>query len=130
MAPSRTLVLVADDHHSVIEALRLLIEGEGYEVVAVASGEALLNELRSRRFGLAIVDLNYRSDTTSGREGLRLIESIHKVAPTLPVIAMTGWSSPAGRAEALRRGAVEYIEKPWDNDHLLAVVTHHLVSRP
>jgi DNA-binding NtrC family response regulator len=122
-------VIVADDQVSVLDALRLLLGSEGHEVVAVSSPEALLKALGIRQFDAALIDLNYAHDTTSGREGLRLLTRILVLAPTLPVIVMTGWGSPEGRAEALAHGAAAYVEKPWDDRELLNLLASS-VRRP
>lgn len=121
MADSTSLrVLIADDQQDVIDALRLLLGDEGYDVTAARSPAEALERLEASDFDLAIVDLNYTRDTTSGQEGFDLLERIRAVDPTLPVLVMTAWSSIAGAVEAMRRGARDYIEKPWDDEKLLA----------
>ena len=113
-------ILIADDQQDVIDALRLLLVDEGYEVTAARSPSEALERLEASDFDLALLDLNYTRDTTSGQEGLDLLERIRTLDPTLPVLVMTAWSSVAGAVEAMRRGARDYIEKPWDDDRLLA----------
>jgi DNA-binding NtrC family response regulator len=115
-------ILIADDQQDIIDALRLLLLDEGYEATAARSPGEALERLEATDFDLAILDLNYTRDTTSGQEGFDLIERIRAVDPTLPVLVMTAWSSVAGAVEAMRRGARDYIEKPWDDDKLLAAV--------
>jgi len=112
-------VLVADDQRDVLEALRLLLKGEGFEVETAASPAAILAALGMGDFDAALMDLNYTRDTTSGREGLDLLTQIQALDATLPVIVMTAWGSVDGAVEAMRRGARDYIEKPWDNARLL-----------
>ncbi len=112
-------ILVADDQRDVLEALRLLLKGEGFEVETAASPGAIMAALNAAEFDAALMDLNYTRDTTSGREGFDLLTQIQSLDATLPVIVMTAWGSVAGAVEAMRRGARDYIEKPWDNTRLL-----------
>src|SRR5918996_4502311 len=115
-------ILIADDQPDIIDALRLLLIDEDYEVTPARSPAEALERLEAADFDLAILDLNYTRDTTSGQEGFDLIERIRSLDPTLPVLVMTAWSSVPGAVEAMRRGARDYIEKPWDDDKLLAAV--------
>jgi len=113
-------ILIADDQQDIIDALRLLLVDDGYEVTAARSPAEALERLEASDFDLAILDLNYTRDTTSGQEGFDLMERIRTLDPTLPVLVMTAWSSVAGAVEAMRRGARDYIEKPWEDEKLLA----------
>jgi DNA-binding NtrC family response regulator len=115
-------ILVADDQPDILDALRLLLSDEGYEVTAARSPGEALERLEGAEFDVAILDLNYTRDTTSGQEGLDLMERIRALDPTLPVLVVTAWSSVSGAVEAMRRGARDYIEKPWDDERLLADV--------
>ncbi len=115
-------ILVADDQADVIEAIRLLACEEGYRVIGAQTVADALAAADARELDAALVDLNYSRDTTSGREGLELIERLRGIDVTLPVIAMTAWGSITGAVEAMRRGAKDYIEKPWDDDRLLSVL--------
>jgi DNA-binding NtrC family response regulator len=115
-------VLIADDQPDVLEALRLLLKNEGLEAHAVNSPGAVLHALERRDFDALLLDMNYTRDTTSGREGLELLDQLQVLEPTLPIIVMTAWGSVGGAVEALRRGARDYIEKPWDNSRLLSVL--------
>ena len=119
-APAR--VLIADDQPDVLNALRLLLADEGHEVVLARSPAEALERLEAADFDLAILDLNYTRDTTSGQEGLDLLERLKALDPTLPVLVITAWSSVAGAVEAMRRGARDYIEKPWDDERLAVTV--------
>ena len=121
--------LVADDQPNVLEALKLLLGGEGFEVTTAASPADLLSALERADFDVALIDLNYTRDTTSGQEGLDLLVRIKAIDPTLPVLVMTGWSSVPGAVEAMRHGARDYIEKPWDDDKLVAAVHTQLELR-
>jgi len=115
-------VLVADDQRDVLEALRLLLKGEGFTVETAASPAAILAALDKRDFDLVLMDLNYTRDTTSGREGLDLLPRLRQIDGTLPVIVMTAWSTIDGAVEAMREGARDYIEKPWQNARLIATL--------
>jgi DNA-binding NtrC family response regulator len=122
-------VLVADDQTSILDALRLRLGGEGFEVTTAASPAEILTAVERADFDVALVDLNYTRDTTSGHEGLALLDRLRTIDPTLPVLVMTGWGSVAGAVEAMRRGARDYIEKPWDDDRLVAAVHTQLELR-
>jgi DNA-binding NtrC family response regulator len=115
-------ILVADDQPDILNALELLLRDEGYEVTAARSPGEALERLEGAEFDAAILDLNYTRDTTSGQEGLDLMERIRTLDPTLPVLVVTAWSSVSGAVEAMRRGARDYIEKPWDDERLLMTV--------
>lgn len=115
-------ILVADDQPDILDALRLLLTDEGYDVIPARSPGEALEKLEGQEFDLAILDLNYTRDTTSGQEGLDLMERIKTLDPTLPVLLVTAWSSVSGAVEAMRRGARDYIEKPWDDERLLVTV--------
>jgi DNA-binding NtrC family response regulator len=119
-------ILIADDQPDVIQALRLLLKGEGYRIDTVTSPGAVLAALEGGDFDVALIDLNYTRDTTSGREGLDLLGRIRLLDSTLPVIVMTAYGSVEGAVEAMRRGARDYIEKPWDNTRLLATLRAQL----
>src|SRR5688572_14368575 len=130
MAPAATgRVLIADDQVNILTSLRLVLGGEGYEVTTTQSPAELLDALEKSDFDVALIDLNYTRDTTSGQEGFELLDRLKGIDPTLPVLVMTGWSSVAGAVEAMRRGARDYIEKPWDNDKLVAAVGTQLELR-
>lgn len=115
-------VLIADDQNDVLAALRLLLKGEGFEIETAASPAEVLEVVQARELDLVLIDLNYARDTTSGSEGLDLLSRIQAVDPMLPVVVMTAWGSVALAVEAMRRGARDFIQKPWDNARLLAVV--------
>jgi DNA-binding NtrC family response regulator len=115
-------ILVADDQRDVLEALRLLLKGEGYAVEAATSPAAVHEALRAQEFDALLIDLNYTRDTTSGREGLDLLSRVQGLDATLPVVVMTAWGSVDLAVEAMRRGARDFVQKPWDNARLLAIV--------
>ena len=115
-------LLVADDQPDVLEALRLLLEDEGFDLETVKSPQAILAAVEARDFDAVLMDLNYARDTTSGREGLDLLPRLQAVDGALPVIVMTAWGTVESAVEAMRRGARDYVEKPWDNARLLATL--------
>ena len=115
-------VLVCDDQPDVLEALRLLLKGQGCQTVTVDSPGALLRTVRGQSFDLILADLNYTRDTTSGVEGLDLLASLEAQGNATPVVVMTAWGSVDLAVEAMRRGACDFIQKPWDNDRVMAVV--------
>ncbi len=123
-APHR--ILVADDQPDVLEALRLLLKAEGYHIETVKSPTAVLKAVEARDFSLVIIDLNYTRDTTSGQEGLDLLAKLQTVDSTLPVVVMTAWASVDIAVEAMRRGAKDFITKPWENPRLLAIVKNQI----
>jgi sigma-B regulation protein RsbU (phosphoserine phosphatase) len=120
--PAATRILVADDQPDVLEALRWLLTGEGYEPEFVSSTDGVLERMRERSFDLLLMDLNYSRDTTSGREGLELIPRVRAQDPTLPIVVMTGWGSVDTAVEAMRRGARSFVQKPWEDVALLEIV--------
>jgi len=115
-------VLVADDQPDVREAIRLLLKTEGFVIEAVGSPAAAAAAIGSADFDVFLMDLNYARDTTSGREGLELIETVRLSNPALPAVVMTAWGSIEIAVEAMRRGARDFITKPWDNARLLAIL--------
>jgi DNA-binding NtrC family response regulator len=115
-------ILVADDQHDVLEALRLLLKGHGFDVQTVNSPSAALAALERHDYDAMLLDMNYTRDTTSGREGLDLLTTLQSLEPFMPVVVMTAWGSIDNAVEAMRRGARDYIEKPWDNARLVSIV--------
>ncbi|HJT97707.1 MAG TPA: sigma-54 dependent transcriptional regulator [Rhodanobacteraceae bacterium] len=122
----RTRILVADDQREVREALRLLFKAEGIDAISVDAPRAALETLRKEKFDAALVDLNYARDTTSGAEGLELLREIKKLDAELPVVVMTAWGTIDVAVEAMRHGAGDFIEKPWDNQRLMSVIRTQL----
>jgi len=115
-------VLIADDQPDVMEALRLLVKGEGYQIEAVNSPAGIMRLVETREFDVVLMDLNYARDTTSGQEGLDVMSRIHAMDSTLPVIVMTAWGSIELAVEAMRRGARDFVQKPWENARLLTIL--------
>ena len=120
--PRPPRIFVADDQHDVLESLRLLLKGEGYAADTFDNPDTLLTELRARTADAVLMDLNYTRDTTSGVEGLDTIARIRSFDASTPIVVMTAWGSIDLAVEAMRRGAQDFVEKPWDNDRLLTVL--------
>jgi DNA-binding NtrC family response regulator len=115
-------ILIADDQTDVLEALRLLLKGEGYQIEAVTSPAAVITALETRDFDVVIMDLNYTRDTTSGQEGIDLLSRVRAIDTVLPVIVMTAWGTVGLAVEAMRGGARDFVQKPWDNERLRTIV--------
>jgi len=115
-------ILIADDQADVLAALSLLLKGERYQIQSASSPEGVLRSIETHEFDVVLIDLNYARDTTSGSEGLDLLSRIRAADQNLPVVVMTAWGSVDLAVEAMRRGARDFIQKPWDNARLLAVL--------
>jgi DNA-binding NtrC family response regulator len=115
-------ILIADDQPDVVEALRLLLKGEGYETRTAVSPAGILAAVQAEDFDLVLMDLNFARDTTSGQEGLDLLNRLQAMDSTLPVVVMTAWGSVELAVETMRRGARDFIQKPWENARLLAIL--------
>ena len=116
-----TRILLADDQRDVLEALRILLKGEGYQTEAVTSLAGIFSALEKKDYTLLIMDLNYARDTTSGQEGLAAIPKIRQIDSSLPIVVMTAWASIDLAVEAMKRGARDFVTKPWDNERLLTI---------
>ena len=110
-------MLAADDQQHILEALELLLKPQGYKVETARSPELLREALATGTYDAVLIDLNYTRDTTSGQEGLDLLTEIVALDSTLPVIVMTAWGNVGLAVEAMRRGARDFIQKPWENEH-------------
>ena len=119
---ARPRLLVADDQPAILDALRLLLGDEGFDVDVARKPAEIAGLVQQRDYDAVLMDLNYTRDTTSGREGLDLLPTLQHVDATLPVIVMTAWGSVEGAVEAMRRGARDYVEKPWDDARLVATL--------
>jgi DNA-binding NtrC family response regulator len=115
-------VLIADDQQDVLEALRFLLKAEGYQIESASSPRAVIQNVEKNQYDAVLLDLNYTRDTTSGQEGLDLLERLRQMDSSLPVIVMTAWGSVDLAVEAMRRGARDFVQKPWDNARLLSTV--------
>jgi DNA-binding NtrC family response regulator len=119
-------ILVADDQADVREALRLLLKAEGYAIETVSNPASALEAVRNGEFDIMLMDLNYQRDTTSGQEGIELLRRIQDIDNKLPIIAMTAWGSVELAVEAMRRGASDFIQKPWENARLLSIIRNQV----
>jgi DNA-binding NtrC family response regulator len=115
-------ILLADDQRDVLEALRILLKSEAYQTEGVTSLAGIFHALEKKEYALLLMDLNYTRDTTSGQEGLAAIVKIQEIDPTLPIVVMTAWASIELAVEAMKRGARDFVTKPWDNQRLLTIV--------
>jgi DNA-binding NtrC family response regulator len=115
-------ILIADDQRDVLEALRILLKGESHQTDAVTSLAGIFNALEKKDYSLLMMDLNYTRDTTSGQEGLEVIPKIQAIDSTLPIVVMTAWATIDLAVEAMKRGARDFVPKPWDNERLLTIV--------
>ncbi len=115
-------ILIADDQHDLLDALRLLLKGEGMLMDSVTSPDAVVDAVRTHTYDLLLMDLNYTSDTTSGREGIDLLARVQQHDTLLPVVVMTGWGSVDLAVEAMRRGVCDFVQKPWDNTQLVTTL--------
>src|SRR5229473_8106797 len=120
--PKPPRILAADDQQHILEAIELLLKPQGYKVDGVRSPELAREALAGTSYDAVLIDLNYTRDTTSGREGLDLVLEIVALDSTLPVIVMTAWGNVDLAVEAMRRGARDFIQKPWENERLLAIL--------
>ncbi len=119
-------VLIADDQPDILEALRLLLKPERYQVETAGSPARVLDATEAGEFDALLIDLNYTRDTTSGEEGLDLLADLPALDSSLPVVVMTAWSSVELAVEAMRRGARDFVQKPWDNHRLLAILQNQI----
>ncbi len=115
-------ILIADDDHNILAALKLLLTSENYHVTLASHPEQVVKLYQDDYFDCVFLDLNFHLDTTSGEEGLALIDQLYAIDDTVPLIVMTGWATVALAVNAMQKGAVDFIQKPWDNKRLLTVV--------
>jgi DNA-binding NtrC family response regulator len=119
-------ILIADDQPDVLEALRILLKGAGHQTDAVTSLAGIFNALEKKDYALLMMDLNYTRDTTSGQEGLEVIPKLQEIDSTLPIVVMTAWATIDLAVEAMKRGARDFVPKPWDNERCLRLCEHRL----
>jgi DNA-binding NtrC family response regulator len=122
----RPTILIGDDQADVLEALRLLLKPEGYDIETASSPSGVIRIAGTREIDLVLIDLNYTRDTTSGTEGLDLVEQLHAYDSNLPVVVMTAWATVDLAVAAMQRGARDFVQKPWDNERLLAIVRNQI----
>jgi len=119
-------ILIADDQADILSALKLLLKHEGLDVTTASSPAGVLDVAAREHVDVALVDLNYTRDTTSGEEGLELVDQLRKLHPELPVVVMTAWATVDVAVQAMRRGANDFVEKPWNNQRLLSVLRNQV----
>src|SRR5688572_18308956 len=119
-------ILVADDQAEILSALKLLLKREGFDVATASSPAGVLDIAAREHVDVALVDLNYSRDTTSGAEGVALVEHLHRKHPDLPVVVMTAWATVEVAVQAMQHGANDFLEKPWNNQRLLAVLRNQV----
>ncbi|HEX8255928.1 MAG TPA: sigma-54 dependent transcriptional regulator [Thermoanaerobaculia bacterium] len=119
-------ILIADDQPDVLEALALLLDGDGTEVIQAGSPSEVIRQVGARQFDLVLMDMNYTRDTSSGTEGLDLLEQLHAYDQTLPVVVMTAWASIQLVVEAMQKGARDFVQKPWDNARLRSIIRNQI----
>jgi DNA-binding NtrC family response regulator len=123
--PAKILVLVADDQPHILEAVELLLQPQGIQVDTARSPQLLLEALGQSDYDVLLIDLNYTRDTTSGKEGLDLLARLQEIDPRMPVIVMTAWGNIDLAVESIKRGARDFIQKPWENDRLISLIRVH-----
>lgn len=119
-------ILIVDDNSDVLSALKLLLKSEGYNPIAADSPEKALATFKQCDTDLILMDLNYSLDTTSGKEGLSLISAIRQQDELTPIIVMTGWGSIEVAVDTMKNGANDFVQKPWENDRLIAIIVNQL----
>jgi DNA-binding NtrC family response regulator len=119
-------ILIADDQADILAALRLLLKREGFDVATATSPAGVLDVVAREKVDVALVDLNYARDTTSGKEGLELVDELRRRDPEMPVVVMTAWATVDVAVQAMRHGANDFIEKPWDNQRLMSVLRNQV----
>jgi DNA-binding NtrC family response regulator len=119
-------ILVADDQADILSALKLLLKREGFEVATASSPAGVLDIAAREHVDVALVDLNYSRDTTSGAEGVALVGELHRLHPEMPVVVMTAWATVEVAVQAMQTGANDFLEKPWNNQRLLSVLRNQV----
>jgi len=119
-------ILIADDQADILSALKLLLKREGFDVATATSPAGVLDVAAREHVDVALVDLNYTRDTTSGEEGLELVDQLRKSHPEMPVVVMTAWATVEVAVQAMRRGANDFLEKPWNNQRLLSLLKNQV----
>ena len=118
----RPRLLIADDQQDIRDALRLALREDNFIVELAGSPAAVVEAIRKQQFDVALLDLNYARDTTSGGEGIELLEQVRQIDAQLPIVVMTAWGSVELAVEAMQRGAGDFVQKPWDNTTLRRIL--------
>lgn len=116
-------ILIADDDINIIASLKYILVEEGYDILAMTTPQAVLDNLQTQTFDLILLDMNFQQDTTSGAEGLKLVEAITKLDLSIPIIVMTGWATIDIAVDAMRAGAKDFIQKPWNNERIISAIS-------
>jgi len=119
-------ILLVDDDIDILQALKILLVPEGYSVNLCQTPESAIAAVKQHDFDLVLMDLNYSLDTTSGEEGIQLVESIRKLDEALPIVVMTGWATIEVAVSTMQNGANDFIQKPWDVDRLIAIISNQI----
>ncbi|MBV8641095.1 MAG: sigma-54-dependent Fis family transcriptional regulator [Verrucomicrobia bacterium] len=122
-------VLIADDQSEVLRALSFICSAEGYQAITVNSPAAVLAKLGKEDFDVVLIDLNYHQDNASGEEGLALLKQIRAIDSSIPVVVMTAFASIQLAVEAVRLGAQDFLQKPWENERLLSILRTQIALR-
>jgi DNA-binding NtrC family response regulator len=115
-------ILIADDDLNIIASLKYILSEENIDIIAMTKPQAVLENLQSNSVDLVLIDMNFQQDTTSGAEGLKLVEEIRKLDDKLPIIVMTGWATIDIAVDAMRAGAKDFIQKPWNNERVISAI--------
>jgi DNA-binding NtrC family response regulator len=129
MLKATPLILIADDQEDIRKSLAALLKTRGYDTVFASDPDMAMRIVGERPLDAVLLDLNYSRDTTSGQEGLELLEAISAAAPQLPVVVMTAWANLDLAVKAMQQGACDFLEKPWDNERLLSILHNQLDLR-
>jgi len=119
-------ILIADDDFNIIASLKYMLSEENFDILAMTTPEAVLENLKRESVDLVLIDMNFQQDTTSGSEGLQLVAAIQQLDDTLPIIVMTGWATIDIAVDAMRAGAKDFIQKPWNNERMLSAINTQL----
>jgi DNA-binding NtrC family response regulator len=127
--PNRAKILIADDQSELLSALSFICSAEGYHTTCVDSPEAAVAALSKSEFDLILMDMNYHPDRTTGQDGLDLLRRIQQIDPSLPAVVMTAWGSIPLAVEAVKAGARDFLQKPWENERLLSILRTQIQLR-
>ena len=119
-------ILIADDDINIIASLKFVLADEGFDIIAVTTPQAALENLKTQTVDLILLDMNFQQDTTSGSEGVQLVKAITELELTIPIIVMTGWATIDIAVEAMQAGAKDFIQKPWKNERMLTAIDNQL----
>jgi len=115
-------ILIADDDLNIIASLKYILSEENFDILAMTTPDAVLENLKKESVDLVLLDMNFQQDTTSGVEGLQLVAAIKKLDENLPIIVMTGWATIDIAVDAMRAGAKDFIQKPWNNERIISAI--------